>query len=991
MKRVVASLLIGLCVVGAVFGQGPRVKREVPYVPPKRWALLIGAENYQAYSKLQFAAEDAKAMAKTLVDDYRFEAANVSTLTDETGAEAPTVANIRARLDLTLKNKSLDRADLFVFYFSGHGAGTAAGDFLLPTDTKRETVEQQGLPVKQIIQSFVDAGLKNVLIICDACRSGTENPFGAELQELGKKANIAVILGCSPGTRSYEYENFHHGIFTHYLLKALAAREPKEEATGALWASGVAKQVQAQVAERTERDYGINAQKPAVWTEPTQDVLLGAFVPATLNAENLKSFESQAAKLNQKDYGTALSTYAEQLYMADHYPEAIQLYKTLDAIGEMTASSRYTYSSTLSLLGRTVEASKAFDQLAKEGDSMYANLGICSNPSRTVPPAVRVKAIESLWKQSPDWNMALLASAILADNATDAKRAEVLTTILKEGTFTDYQRAYLTGALRSAEGKLDEAATAYESALKIGGEYDNTVRLLLLPLYTLTQNTAKAAALYQTVPADVTQRAAWYLLAGLNARNMGDKKGMLTYFKKGLENHPDPNELLSMVKNGGLEIYALADELLAEANRHPYAWKAIVVKALCEGVIHSKEGDQQDQIGARLTEAIKYADDEAAAYATMIEILDPLLTAAHDRGKVPDEQFALLWLAYSGQMMKFGPQLGFDADLWFDTMQYGLRAERNMQLARLIDIYLTPALAKGDVDPSLKTMAIIAAINAGDTPRAQRIVASGLPPADTVNAPWFVAIGLIGEGKDAEAAKLILSAAKPSVEFGELEMALRAFAEVTTGKKAAGKARLTGLTDSDPGVVAAKALTLDKLGLAAEAEKTFVKAVGERSWRYLPLSMRALKRLVAIRRQQGRNDEAIQLVLAAQVQAGNPLYQDLTYLPQQRLSDLVGKYDLRGVIFNDDNAYTKLELKMTVSPSGVVSGMLGEIKLEGKVDAQGNASGRATNGPLDGTWETKLAPPSVMARLPAFKMAGQAIFIYLPNGLRLMAALVVPP
>ena len=67
-----------------------------------------------------------------------------------------------------------------------------------------------------------------------------------------------------------------------------------------------------------------------------------AAMPATLNADNLKAFESQAAKLNQKDYGTALSTYAEHLYLADHYPEAIQLYKTLDAIGEMTASSPVT-------------------------------------------------------------------------------------------------------------------------------------------------------------------------------------------------------------------------------------------------------------------------------------------------------------------------------------------------------------------------------------------------------------------------------------------------------------------------------------------------------------------------------------------------------------------------------------------------------------------------------------------------------------------------
>ena len=187
--------------------------------------MVIGVSKYSDdIGTLNYTSKEARDFAHVLTDKLEFDSNNVTLLADGgTPEEAPTSAHILASLDAMLANPKLDKGNLFLFYFSGHGVATPNGDFLLPDDTQKQKVEEMGVPVRDVIKRIVNAGLKNVLFIADACRSGTKNDFGVELASLCHQANLAVMLGCAPGKRSYEYPELQQGAFTHFLLGGLQA------------------------------------------------------------------------------------------------------------------------------------------------------------------------------------------------------------------------------------------------------------------------------------------------------------------------------------------------------------------------------------------------------------------------------------------------------------------------------------------------------------------------------------------------------------------------------------------------------------------------------------------------------------------------------------------------------------------------------------------------------------------------------------------------
>ena len=114
-------------------------------------------------------------------------------------------------LEVLLGDPRRTRSDLFVFYFCGHGAGLAEGDFLLPTDARLETAARLGLPVREVVERLTQAGMSNVLVIVDACREGAAHEFGRELEQLATRARLGVVLGCAPGAQSYEEARLGHG------------------------------------------------------------------------------------------------------------------------------------------------------------------------------------------------------------------------------------------------------------------------------------------------------------------------------------------------------------------------------------------------------------------------------------------------------------------------------------------------------------------------------------------------------------------------------------------------------------------------------------------------------------------------------------------------------------------------------------------------------------------------------------------------------------
>ena len=116
--------------------------QSLNFAPAKSWALLVGAAEYPRLQKLKFADKDAQKMADTLTGTFGFDASTVTVLNDRADStKSPTRKNILASLNLLLGDSNLNRGDLFVFYFSGHGLATSKGDFLCPVDLLHASFE----------------------------------------------------------------------------------------------------------------------------------------------------------------------------------------------------------------------------------------------------------------------------------------------------------------------------------------------------------------------------------------------------------------------------------------------------------------------------------------------------------------------------------------------------------------------------------------------------------------------------------------------------------------------------------------------------------------------------------------------------------------------------------------------------------------------------------------------------------------------------------
>src|ERR1044072_849749 len=105
--------------------------RAMRLAAPRKWAIVIGASDYAELGELKYARDDAREFAQALIDDFTFKPQDVTLLVDKDKPEiAPTSKNISAQLDRVFKDPRLDKGDLFIFYFNGHGVGTKNGDFL---------------------------------------------------------------------------------------------------------------------------------------------------------------------------------------------------------------------------------------------------------------------------------------------------------------------------------------------------------------------------------------------------------------------------------------------------------------------------------------------------------------------------------------------------------------------------------------------------------------------------------------------------------------------------------------------------------------------------------------------------------------------------------------------------------------------------------------------------------------------------------------------
>ena len=245
----------------------------------KRYAVVIGVDRYAdtQITTLGGASNDARTLAGALIQYAGFPGEQVTLLASDQPAERqPTRGNILRRLSNLAAVIPPD--GLLLISFAGHGIERGGQAFLLPSDSQVsndvDLLEQTAINVSQIRDRIKKIGVKQVLMIIDACRNdpvgraNADNPltpaytraFNFDLRNREVQA-FATLYATEVGHRAYEYKEKKQGYFTWVLVEGLKGGAANEK--GEVTLASLVKYLQERVPKRVLQDLGPGKdQKP---------------------------------------------------------------------------------------------------------------------------------------------------------------------------------------------------------------------------------------------------------------------------------------------------------------------------------------------------------------------------------------------------------------------------------------------------------------------------------------------------------------------------------------------------------------------------------------------------------------------------------------------------------------------------------------------------------------------------------------------------------
>ena len=947
-----------------------------PVVAEKKWALCVGAGEYtKGLAPLKYAAGDARAFAGRLVAEYGFTPTTLSLLADHhpasQGGDAsdevapvpekpPTSALILGELDRLLADQRLDRGDLFVFYFSGHGVGTGKGDYLMPTDIPESEAAEKGVAVREVVKRFVDAGLKNVLIIADACRSGAKNPFGTELQDLGRKANIAVLLGCAPGQRSYEVPDLKHGAFTSFLIKGMGDRALVEPVSGALWASSLAKKVAKQVKSYTQADYPSDPQIPVAWTETSQDVLLAAYPPKVEGKSEFAALlKAQGTQLGSQPYAQYLAGVGQALADQGRKTEAIQALKTLDGLGlatwrDLSALALALYSEgreneTGSLVMRAVREPKRTDlsefvvilgKPALVGAERYRQAARTVTRPETygfVGAALRIK-LERL--------------QLNADDALVAREISPYTPLFpKEST----EGLYLAANVALGERRYADAITLAERSMSTMGEATTNrasrtgdMRRVRYRAANALGDKAKVDAVLSEGEGDPQESVEWATLRLRRMKERGDK-GYVAAARALAAKTNSVDQIGRLLVLLGADAGTIRDDAARVSAAHPYVWR---------GYVHLWVADSAKK-GLEIVEelpaaAFKYTPNRADLVQYALNEWDDVLETGRADQRFKGVQAAHARNQLSGIYARYWDDIKDDPEALGGMGRMLMRSMQTTRGAIFGRMVLWPYAQKQAYGREvLSLVSLTLALNGADEPTAKAVFAA-MATGGTLNARAILRYAahqaLVNDAKEAERALALwpkLGGGAPDAKTANDFDAIRGLIAIRRGDKPAARKYIEAVKDLHhelefPFYIAqyefAQADTIfERLG------EMVIEPDGELSDQQIAGTISIVRSLSDAKTDEDRH---LLRIFSGQLgmYPGHPWVKATPYEGHKGLSLYAGEFRWRGTLTDGDSIFD-VTMTLKTSPKGELSGELNleggtKFGVAGEVDALGNLSGR---------------------------------------------------
>jgi formylglycine-generating enzyme required for sulfatase activity len=223
-------LLILIAAMGLFRGASATAAEAAGEKVGGRWAILIGVDDYAEANKLRFCGADMQSLAQKLIG-AGFSAEQVLVLHDNASQSKyrPLKPNIERQLGLVLD--AVERGDLVVVGFSGHGVHLNGKSYLCPEEARLEEPATL-ISLEGVYEKLQRCSASFKLLLVDACRNdprpgGTKSLTPtAQSRQFAQSLDhppegILLLTSCAPGQISWEDESLGHGVFMHFVLEGL--------------------------------------------------------------------------------------------------------------------------------------------------------------------------------------------------------------------------------------------------------------------------------------------------------------------------------------------------------------------------------------------------------------------------------------------------------------------------------------------------------------------------------------------------------------------------------------------------------------------------------------------------------------------------------------------------------------------------------------------------------------------------------------------------
>ena len=178
-----------------------------------RKALVVGIDYYTKINPLFGCVNDAYAV-KAVLDRHSDGTKNFDVNIEI--ATGPTALIERKELKNKVEELFKDKADIALFYFSGHGYIESTGGYLITSECKDG---DDGFPMNELLQIVNNSPARNKIIILDCCHAGIVGNSALNDDKAVLKEGTTILTASS--AEQYAVEVNGSGVFTTLFIDAM--------------------------------------------------------------------------------------------------------------------------------------------------------------------------------------------------------------------------------------------------------------------------------------------------------------------------------------------------------------------------------------------------------------------------------------------------------------------------------------------------------------------------------------------------------------------------------------------------------------------------------------------------------------------------------------------------------------------------------------------------------------------------------------------------